>query len=132
MMDWVAQMIKLPDFFLASSNGLGGGIIQGTASESTLVAILSAKNKAIGEFKNQHPEWSESDVRSKLAIYCSEQAHSSVERAAMLASVQCKKLPMDEKYSLRGSTFQEAIEKDLKAGIIPILVSFKYFFPLAI
>ncbi len=74
-MDWLAQMLKLPEFFLASSNGLGGGVIQSTASDATLVAILSAKNKIIGELRSEHPEWSDSDVRSKLVIYCSEQVN---------------------------------------------------------
>jgi aromatic-L-amino-acid decarboxylase len=78
MMDWLAQVLKLPDFFLASSKGLGGGVIQSTASEATLVAILSAKNKTITETKNEHSDWSDSLIRSKLVIYCSEQVYFSM------------------------------------------------------
>jgi aromatic-L-amino-acid decarboxylase len=73
MMDWLARMIKLPEFYLASSGGSGGGVIQGTASESNLVVLLSARNKAINEVKKEHPEWSEHFIRSKLVAYCSEQ-----------------------------------------------------------
>jgi aromatic-L-amino-acid decarboxylase len=73
MMDWLGRALNLPDFFLASSNGQGGGVIQGTASEATLVTLLAARNKAINEVKREHPEWSESEIRSKLVIYCSEQ-----------------------------------------------------------
>jgi aromatic-L-amino-acid decarboxylase len=73
MMDWLAKILKLPEFFLASSEGLGGGVIQGTASEATLVTLLSARNKTITEVKEANPEWSEHFIRSKLVVYCSEQ-----------------------------------------------------------
>ena len=68
-------MLKLPDIFLAESGGLGGGVIQGTASEATLVTLLSARNKIINELKQQ-TEYSNCDehfLRSKLVVYCSEQ-----------------------------------------------------------
>ena len=73
MMDWLAKLLNLPEFYLASSGGLGGGVIQGTASESVLVTLLSARNKAIHEAKLEHPEWSDYLIRSKLVAYCSEQ-----------------------------------------------------------
>jgi aromatic-L-amino-acid decarboxylase len=75
MMDWLGKMLNLPDFFLASSGGMGGGVIQGTASESTLVTLLTAKNKKIKEIKNMHPDWSENLINSKLVLYCSEQVN---------------------------------------------------------
>ncbi len=40
MMDWLAKMLDLPDYYLASSGGLGGGVIQVTASEVILVKKL--------------------------------------------------------------------------------------------
>jgi aromatic-L-amino-acid decarboxylase len=73
MMDWLGKILHLPEFFLSSSGGLGGGVIQGTASEATLVTLLSARNKVIIETKLQHKDWTESYIRSKLVIYCSEQ-----------------------------------------------------------
>jgi len=95
MMDWLAKILKLPDYYIASSGGLGGGVIQGTASEADyyiassgglgggviqgtaseaiLVTLLSARNKIINEVKEEHKDWSEHLIRSKLVIYCSEQ-----------------------------------------------------------
>ena len=73
MMDWLAKMLQLPDFYLASTNGLGGGVIQGTASEATLVAMLSARNKAFIEIKKEHPDWTDHFIASKLVAYVSEQ-----------------------------------------------------------
>jgi len=78
MMDWLAKSLQLPDFYLASNCGLGGGVIQGTASEATLVTLLSAKNKVIQEVKMEHPDWSDHFIRSKLVMYCSEQVNYSL------------------------------------------------------
>lgn len=71
MMDWLGQMLGLPDAFLARSGGEGGGVIQGTASEATLVALLGAKARTIQRLKEQHPEWTETDILAKLVGYCS-------------------------------------------------------------
>lgn len=73
MMDWLAKMLQLPDFYLASSGGAGGGVIQGTASEATLVALLAARNKKVLEEKEKNPDLDEHLIRSKLVAYCSEQ-----------------------------------------------------------
>ena len=73
MMDWLAKMLKLPDFYLASANGTGGGIIQGTASEASLVALLAARYKKINEIKQINPNLEESYIHSKLIAYCSDQ-----------------------------------------------------------
>src|SRR4051794_11603509 len=47
MTDWLARAIGLPDVFLNSDSGPGCGIIQSTASDATLVAILSARARAV-------------------------------------------------------------------------------------
>lgn len=71
MMDWLGKMLDLPKEFLACSGGKGGGVIQGTASEATLVALLGAKAKAIDRVKKEHPEMSDSDIVAKLVAYTS-------------------------------------------------------------
>lgn len=71
MLDWLGKMLDLPQEFLAISGGKGGGVIQGTASEATLVALLGAKAKAIKRVKAEHPEWDEYTIVSKLVGYCS-------------------------------------------------------------
>lgn len=144
MMDWLGKMLDLPPDFLACSGGKGGGVIQGTASEATLVALLGAKAKMMRKVKEQHPELSEATIVSKLIGYCSseyqfysythfinfymyeiaflEHAHSSVERAGLLGGIQLRLLESDDKYKLRGKTVEEAIKKDLENGLIPFYV----------
>lgn len=71
MLDWLGKMIGLPEEFLACSGGKGGGVIQGTASEATLVALLGAKAQALDRIKKERPELSEADIISKLVAYTS-------------------------------------------------------------
>ena len=51
VLDWFAKLLNLPPAFLATqpdgSRGTGGGVIQGTASEATLVTLLAARAKAL-------------------------------------------------------------------------------------
>ncbi|CAH1388971.1 unnamed protein product [Nezara viridula] len=122
MLDWLGKLLDLPKEFLASSGGKAGGVIQGTASEATLVALLGAKAKAIRKAKAQNPELTDYEIISKLVGYCSQQAHSSVERAGLLGGVRLRLLDTDERHRLRGDTLKAAIEEDKKAGLIPFYV----------
>lgn len=71
MLDWLGKMLDLPAEFLACSGGKGGGVIQGTASEATLVALLGAKAKVLKQLKEQTPTLSDEDIIPKLVGYCS-------------------------------------------------------------
>nr|UCS97434.1 dopa decarboxylase [Bemisia tabaci] len=122
MMDWLGKMLNLPDDFLACGKKGGGGVIQGTASEATLVALLGAKTRAIRRTKEEHPDWTDLEIASKLVAYCSKQAHSSVERAGLLGSVPFRLLPTDDMYRLQGNTLEEAIKKDKADGLVPFYV----------
>ncbi|XP_031342799.1 aromatic-L-amino-acid decarboxylase-like isoform X2 [Photinus pyralis] len=119
MLDWLGKMLDLPAEFLACSGGKGGGVIQGTASEATLVALLGAKARKIATVKGEHPEWTESHIIERLVAYTSSQSHSSVERAGLLGGVRMRSLPTDDKHRLTGSTLREAIQKDIEDGLIP-------------
>lgn len=59
-MDWLGKFLDLPKQFLNCSEGPGGGVIQGSASEAILVAMLTAREQSVQRLKIQHPELSES------------------------------------------------------------------------
>uniref|UniRef100_A0A8B9KBE2 Aromatic-L-amino-acid decarboxylase n=1 Tax=Astyanax mexicanus TaxID=7994 RepID=A0A8B9KBE2_ASTMX len=119
MLDWLGKMLKLPEEFLAGTEGKGGGVIQGTASEATLVALLAARSRILKRILNDDPEKQEADIISRLVAYSSDQAHSSVERAALIGGVKMKKIPTDCKFAVRGEAFQKILEEDKAAGLIP-------------
>lgn len=122
MMDWLGRLLNLPDFFLASSGGKGGGIIQGTASEATYVALLAAKSRTVLKLRQKSTRQDDIGICDKLVAYCSSEAHSSVERAALLGMVKIRLLPTDNECSLRGATLKDAIEEDKAKRLIPFMV----------
>ncbi|XP_018562210.1 aromatic-L-amino-acid decarboxylase-like [Anoplophora glabripennis] len=124
VLDWLGKAIGLPDQFLAFKEGSrGGGVIQTSASECVLVSMLAARAQALKRLKQQHPFVEEGVLLSKLMAYCSKEAHSCVEKAAMICFVKLRILEPDEKSSLRGKTLMMAMEEDETMGLIPFFVS---------
>ncbi|XP_006901663.1 PREDICTED: aromatic-L-amino-acid decarboxylase [Elephantulus edwardii] len=122
MMDWLGKMLQLPEAFLAGSAGDGGGVIQGSASEATLVALLAARTKVTRQLQAASSELTQAAITEKLVAYSSDQAHSSVERAGLIGGVKLRSIPSDGKFTMRGSALQEALERDKAAGLIPFFV----------
>ncbi|GAB1604313.1 histidine decarboxylase-like, partial [Argonauta hians] len=123
VMDWLAKMIGLPaEFYHRTPQTNGGGVIQGTASEATFVALLAARTEAIRRYKLLHGSADDSEINGRLVAYCSDQAHSSVEKATLIGLVKLRLLPPDDHLSLRGHTLEMAVKKDKEAGLIPFFV----------
>ncbi|KAM7420385.1 hypothetical protein PAMA_014892 [Pampus argenteus] len=119
MLDWLGKMLQLPKCFIAGTDGHGGGVIQGTASEATLMSLLAARCKAIRCVQASNPAMSEAEILSKLVAYTSEQAHSSVERAGLIGGVNMRKVPTDKSYAVTGDMLKKMVEEDKAAGLIP-------------
>uniref|UniRef100_A0A8D2LT19 Histidine decarboxylase n=1 Tax=Varanus komodoensis TaxID=61221 RepID=A0A8D2LT19_VARKO len=74
VMDWLAQMMGLPEMFLHyHPDSRGGGILQSTVSESTLIALLAARKNKILEMKVSQPDIDDSTLNSHLIAYASDQ-----------------------------------------------------------
>uniref|UniRef100_A0A8C0HJP4 Aromatic-L-amino-acid decarboxylase n=1 Tax=Buteo japonicus TaxID=224669 RepID=A0A8C0HJP4_9AVES len=119
MLDWLGKMINLPEAFLAGKDGQGGGVIQGSASEATLISLLAARTKTIRWLQSEKPELTEADIMSRLVAYASDQAHSSVERAALIGAVKIKKVPSGDTFSVCGSALKKVLDEDKASGLIP-------------
>lgn len=118
VLDWLGKLLDLPEVFLTTqadgSRGRGGGVIQGTASEATLVALLAARSVA--------QRGRDADDALRLVAYSSDQAHSSIAKACMIAGVQHVRLVEtsgQSAWAMEPAKLQAAIEQDLKAGLIP-------------
>jgi aromatic-L-amino-acid decarboxylase len=124
VLDWFGKAIGLPEEFIASSPGSkGGGVIQSSASECILVAMLAARAQAIKNLKKENPDTEDSAFLPSLVAYCSQEAHSCVEKAAMISLVKLRILEPDDRCSLRGCTLREAMEEDVAKGLVPFFVS---------
>lgn len=132
VMDWLARLIGLPDVFYSSAGKGGGGVIQGTASEATLCALLAAKARALAALRKASPPaagadeaaWETSAV-ARLTVYMSDQAHSSVKKAAMVAGIPTANVrvlpaPADSGYALPAESLMGAVAADVAAGRVPI------------
>uniref|UniRef100_A0A6A7FSH7 Tyrosine decarboxylase-like n=2 Tax=Hirondellea gigas TaxID=1518452 RepID=A0A6A7FSH7_9CRUS len=123
VLDWLGKMVGLPEAFLAfPETSKGGGVIQGSASECVFVSLLAARAHKIRELKISHPEEDEGALLSKLIAYCSKEAHSCVEKAAMMAFTKLRILEPDENHSLRGDVLAEQMAQDKEMGLIPFYV----------
>ncbi len=108
VLDWLRDMVGLPERF--SSNGPGGGVIEDSASSSTLVATLAARRRADTSI-------------DRLVAYASTEAHSSVEKAVRIAGIRHLRLiETDETFAMRSDLLAAAMAADADAGLVPCLV----------
>ncbi|XP_068172752.1 histidine decarboxylase [Antennarius striatus] len=124
VLDWLCKALGLPKFFLHHHpDSRGGGILQGTVSESTLVALLAARKDKIMQLQSElDQDVDDSVLNSRLVAYASDQAHSSVEKAGLISLVRIRFLPTDEQLSLRGDTLKQAIKEDRARGLVPCML----------
>ncbi|XP_037791795.1 histidine decarboxylase-like [Penaeus monodon] len=123
VMDWLAKMLGLPEHFLHSyKDSPGGGVIQTTASEATFVCLLAARTEAIQRYQQEYPDLEDAEINSRLVAYCSDQAHSSVEKAGLIGLVKMRYIESDENLTMRGDKVVEAIQNDREKGLIPFFL----------
>lgn len=114
VLDWLRQMLGLPEQF---------GVIMDTASVATLCAVAAAR-EALGLEIRTRGMAGRPDL-PRLRLYTSEQAHSSVEKAALvlgLGQEGVRKVPTDEDYRMRPDALEDAIREDVRAGWRPVCV----------
>lgn len=117
VLNWLVEALALPSHFR------NAGVIQDTASSATLCALLCAREQAVG--------WQGNEVGlsslGPLTIYTSDQAHSSVEKAATIAGIgrgNVRQVATDERtLAMRPEKLAETIAADRAAGRKPIFVS---------
>ncbi|WP_406071577.1 pyridoxal-dependent decarboxylase [Micromonospora sp. NBC_01638] len=118
MMDWLAQLLDLPQRF--RSTGTGGGVIQDSASSATLVATLAALHRASGG------RWRDTGIDRRYRAYTSVHGHSSIEKAVRIAGLGTdgvRPIEVDpDTQALLPSALRAAIEADLAAGDVPAIV----------
>jgi len=117
VLDWLVSMLGLPEKFL--STGTGGGVIQDTASSASLCALLAARERAT-EFASNRK-----GCDGRLVAYCSNQTHSSVEKAMKIAGMgadNLRQIPVDGDFAMCAQALEQRIASDLNAGLVPCFV----------
>ncbi|MBW1767798.1 MAG: aspartate aminotransferase family protein, partial [Deltaproteobacteria bacterium] len=101
VMEWLRKMLGLPE-------GMSG-VIQDSASTSTLVALLSAREKAT-EFESNRK-----GLKRPLIVYCSEETHSSIDKGIKIAgfgSESLRHIPTDENFAMIPEKLEKTIIQD--------------------
>jgi aromatic-L-amino-acid/L-tryptophan decarboxylase len=113
MMEWIRAALDLPENMT--------GVIQDSSSSSTLVALLTAR-EAKSQFDINKNGFS---GQEKYRIYCSTQAHSSVDKDVKIAGFGLENLvhiAVDENYSMLPDALEKAILLDIENGFTPLFV----------
>jgi len=101
VMDWLRQMLGLPEQFT--------GVIQDTASTATLVALITARDRA-------------GVPHDRQTVYASAEAHSSVAKGARLAGFRedhLRLVPVDDQFALRPAVLADLLAADAARGLVP-------------
>ncbi len=113
MMQWLREMLGLPMDW--------DGVIQDTASTATLCSILTAREERSRHEINRRG-FSSAD---RYTVYCSVEAHSSVEKAVRIAGIgreQLRKIGVDDAFAMRPDLLDETIRRDIAGGFVPLCV----------
>ncbi|WP_170464433.1 pyridoxal phosphate-dependent decarboxylase family protein [Ruegeria arenilitoris] len=111
MVDWLRQALGLP-------KGMTG-VIQDSASSATLSAVLTMRERATGFTGNRQGL----NAKGALRIYCSDQVHSSIDRACWVAGIgqdNLVKLPTHgPTFAIDPDMLEAAIQRDIADGHVP-------------
>ena len=114
-LSWLRELMGLsPEF---------DGIIYDTASVSTMHAIAAAREAL--DLRIREDGMSGRSDLPLLRVYCSEQAHSSIEKAVIalgLGQRSLRKIPTDAEFRMEADALAEAIAEDRSAGVLPFCV----------
>ncbi|MBA0791703.1 hypothetical protein Gohar_016269, partial [Gossypium harknessii] len=115
VIDWLADMLKLPKSFMFQ--GTGGGVIQNTTSEAILVTLFAARDKAL--------DVDGSGNLNKLVVYASDQTHSTFAKACKMVGISPRNIRLipttiDAGFSLSPVQLKAAVEADMADGLVPL------------
>lgn len=109
---WLRDALGLPgDLF---------GIINDTASINSFLALAAAREKSAPDIRTRG-----FSAAPALRVYCSEHAHSSIEKGALALGFGIDgvvKIPGDDSLAMRVDALEEAIARDRKAGAVPCAI----------
>ncbi len=112
VMQWLGEMIGLPREFT--------GVIQDSASSATLSSLLTAREKASDCKVNRQGFGDE-----RFTVYCSQEAHSSVEKGVRIAGIgasRLRRIAVDADYAMDPGALDAAIRQDLEEGFHPLAI----------
>ncbi|KAK3369088.1 pyridoxal phosphate-dependent transferase [Lasiosphaeria ovina] len=116
VLDWLAKLLGLPDCYLSTGPTRGGGVIQGSASEAVLTAMVAAREKYLRETVPADLDGDARDdaiahKRSRMVALATTTTHSSTKKAAIILGVRFMAIPVraEDNYALSGPVLAQAL-----------------------
>ena len=109
---WLRRLVHLPDTF--------EGVIYDTASISTLHALAAARERAVPAVRAHGLH-----AAGRFRIYCSDQTHSSIDKAVILLGFghdALRKIPSDAEFRMRVDALADAVAEDRAKGFTPLAI----------
>jgi aromatic-L-amino-acid decarboxylase len=106
VIDWLKEWVGYPD--------AAGGVFGSGGSAANMTALACAREVRVGAMRND------------LVVYLSDQAHSSMARAARILGFrpdQVRVLPVDERFRMRPEALESVMQVDERAGRLPLFVA---------
>ena len=134
MLDWLARALGLPACFLSTGPTAGGGVIQGSASEAVLTAMVAARDKFLREtvgvdfldFGLGGEREEEVMVkRARMVALATTMTHSSVRKAALILGVRFRVVRVREEdgYALTEAGLAAALGECRAQGLEPFFLA---------
>jgi aromatic-L-amino-acid decarboxylase len=129
VMDWLVKLLGLPECYL--SEGEGGGIIQGTASEVVVTAVVAARERLVRRTLEREGYSADDDseermdraaeLRGRMVALGSEHAHSGTQKAAMIAGTRFRTVPAPQStnFSVTAAALRQTIEECKAKNLVP-------------
>ena len=112
---WLRRLLGLPDAF--------EGVIYDTASIATLHALAAARQEVVPDVRERGLA-GRPDLPA-LRVYCSEHAHSSIDKAVImlgLGQAALRRIDTDDRFRMRPDALASAIADDRRDGVTPLAV----------
>lgn len=127
VLDWLAKLLNLPDCYLSTTHG--GGVIQGSASEAIVTVMIGARDKYLRETTAHLSGLELEDAiaykRSRIVALGSEAAHSSTQKAAQIAGVRYRSIPVSKEtdFALNGAALERVLQECKAQGLEPFYLT---------
>ncbi|KAL2165673.1 hypothetical protein VTG60DRAFT_4043 [Thermothelomyces hinnuleus] len=130
VLDWLARALGLPACYLSTGPTRGGGVIQGSASEAVLTAMVAARDKYLREtvpesgLTEEEREERIMVKRSRMVALATTLTHSSARKAALILGVRFRAIPVREEdgYKLRKEAVAAALAECRAQGLEPFFL----------
>lgn len=136
VLDWLAQLLGLPEEYLSTGPTRGGGVIHGTASEAVMTtmtaaadkylrAALAADHAGFETLSGEEQEDLRAARRSRLVALGGGTAHTSAKKAAQVLGLRYRSIPAPAAngYRMNGDGLRETLAKVRAAGLEPFFLS---------